>query len=146
MIKTRFDLTEVLRASRSLDKGIVKFDVERFILSYLTDRKNGNYDPIGKNIYNLYVESSEKIEETLCIKKLPQYSNKIYDFQGTFDKEVDKRNKYVALGDPALNLALHNAMNFKGVSILQGKENGLLFLYILRFFDSFNKEVHADLF
>ena len=58
MIKTRFDLTEIFRASRSIEKGVVKFDVERFLLSYLTNRKNGSYDPIGNNAYILYVRTN----------------------------------------------------------------------------------------
>ena len=144
MIKTRFDLTEILRASRSIEKGVVKFDVERFFLSYLTDRKNGNYDPISKNAFILYVEPINALKEPSCTKKVPPFKNKVYDFLGTFDKDADRRNKYIALGDPALNMALNNAMNFNGISILKGKENGLLFPYIVRFFDSMGKEVYAE--
>ena len=63
------------------------------------------------------LEPTDAFEEPSCTKKVPPYKNKVYDFHGTFDKDADRRNKYIALGDPALNMALHNAMNFNGISL-----------------------------
>lgn len=144
MIKNRFDLTEVLRATRSIESGVVKFDVERFLLSYLSNRENGSYDPIGKNTYILYLNPAEDVDKPKCAKNISHYRNKIYDFQGTFDKEVQRKYEYVALGNPALNMALENSMNFQGISILEGDKNGLLLPYIIRFFDALGQEVYAE--
>lgn len=144
MIKNRFDLTEVLRASRNLEKGVVKFDVERFLLTYLSNRENGSYDPIGKDNYILYLNPAENTQTPLCTQNVPPYKNKVYDFQGTFNKDTQSKLEYVALGNPALNMALNNAMNFNGVTILKGDENGLLLLYLIRFFDSLNNEIYSE--
>lgn len=144
MIKNRFDLTEVLKATRSIESGVVKFDVERFLLSYLSNPENGYYDPIGRNTYILYLNEAEDIEKPLCTDNIPSYSNKVYDFQGTFSKEEQRKFEYVALGNPALNLALVNSMKFKGISLLEGEENGILLSYILRFYDSLGREVYAE--
>lgn len=144
MIKNRFDLTEILKASRKKQPGVVKFDVERFLLTYLSNKENGRYDNIGKNTYMLDVKQANNFESPNCINKIPKYRDKGYDFKATFDKESDERVEYVALGNPALNMALHKSMNNKGMSILQGKKEGILLPYIVRFFDSFEKEVYAE--
>lgn len=144
MIKNRFDLTEILKTSRKKQPGVVKFDVERFLLTYLSNKENGRYDNIGKNTYMLDVKQANNFETPKCVDKIPKYRDKGYDFKATFDKESDERVEYVALGNPALNMALHKSMNNKGMSILQGKKEGILLPYIVRFFDSFEKEVYAE--
>lgn len=144
MIKNRFDLTEILKASRKKQPGVVKFDVERFLLTFLSNKENGRYDSIGKNTYMLDVKQANNFESPKCVDKIPKYRDKGYDFKATFDKESDERVEYVALGNPALNMALHKSMNNKGMSILQGKKEGILLPYIVRFFDSFEKEVYAE--
>lgn len=144
LIKNRFDLADVLKATRSLKDGVVKFDIERFILSYLSNRNNGYYDPIGKNTYIFYLNEVEHTPKPNCIENFPTYKNRIYDFQGTFDKETQRRFEYVALGNQALNMALENSMRFNGVSVFQGNEDGILLPYIVRFYDSFDKEVYAE--
>ncbi|QUH22358.1 DUF3883 domain-containing protein [Methanobacterium alkalithermotolerans] len=144
MIKNRFDLTEVLRATRSIESGVVKFDVERFLLSYLSNRENGSYDPIGKNTHILYLNEVDISADPKCTENIPPYKNKVYDFQGTFDKDAQRKYEYVALGNPALSMALEKSMNFEGISLLKGEENGLLLSYILRFFDAQDQEVYAE--
>jgi hypothetical protein len=41
-------------------------------------------------------------------------------------------------------MALEKSMNFQGISILEGDENGLLLPYIIRFFDALGQEVYAE--
>lgn len=145
MIKTRFDLTEILKASRKKELGVVKFDIERFLLSYLTIKENGSYDRIDKNTYILDFKPANNFENPNCIDNIPNYRDKGYDFKGTFDKESDERIQYVALGNSALNMALHKSMNYNGVSLFHGEKEGILLPYVIRFFDSLKKEVYAEL-
>ncbi len=48
------------------------------------------------------------------------------------------------MGNPALESALRTAIGFEPVALLEGEEEGVIFPYILRFFDGMGNEIYAE--
>jgi len=146
LIKERFDLSKVLHLSRdeNIDKRVVKFDIERFLLTFLSLKDYGQYEHTEENATSIYIEPKKISKKPACIFNVPKYENKIYEFIGTFDSEPKERASYIALGNQALSLALDTAMTFEPICLLHGDKNGVLLLYVIRFFDGMGNEIYSE--
>jgi len=146
LIKERFDLSKVLRLSRdgNVDKRVVKFDIERFLLTFLSLKEYGQYMYTEENTAIIHVEPKKISKKPACISNMPKYENKIYEFIGTFDPESKEKASYIALGNQALSLALDTAMTFEPICVLNGDKNGVLLPYVIRFFDELQNEIYSE--
>jgi len=123
---------------------VVKFDIERFLLTFLSLKEYGQYMYTEENTAIIHVEPKKISKKPACISNMPKYENKIYEFIGTFDPESKEKASYIALGNQALSLALDTAMTFEPICVLSGDKNGVLLPYVIRFFDELQNEIYSE--
>jgi len=144
LVSERFDLSEISSLSRDMTERVGEFDIERFLLSYLSLGEYGDYAPKGDGTYAIYMKPATRLKDISCAGTLPRYEDKFYEFIGTFDRKAKKKGSFIALGNPALESALRTTMGFEPVALLKGEEEGVIFPYILRFFDGLENEIYAE--
>ncbi|MCZ7400331.1 MAG: helicase-related protein [Candidatus Methanoperedens sp.] len=139
LIKERFNLIDVKGMTRDVSHCINNFDIERFFLSYITQKKSAEYAfKDGQYIFDL-----PKVEpiKPLCID-LKQSTFTNYQFKGVFDTK--SKGIYVALGHPALEAAIEDSLGYSSISLISSKEKGILVTFILKFFNGLGQEIYSE--
>ena len=144
LVGERFDLSNISSLSRNMTERVGEFDIERFLLSYLSLGEYGDYDPMGDGTYAIYMKPATRPGDIDCVGTPPKHEDKFNEFIGAFDRKAKKKGAYIALGNPALESALCTAMGFEPVALLNGEKEGVIFPYILRFFDGLGDEIYAE--
>lgn len=143
LIKERFNLTQIQQATRDLSQCINKFDIERFFLTYVANRSDSNYlyKPREDNTYYFSIPALDISSNPSCTTIKSEAKNH-FDFSGSFD--INSKRKYIALGHPALESALHYSMIKNSISLISSDKKGILFVYIARFYNGIGKEIYSE--
>lgn len=139
LIKERFNLINVKEMTRDVSHCINNFDIERFFLTYIIQKKSADYT----NMDGQYIFEIPKIEpvKPLCANLL-QSNLTNYDFKGSFD--IKGKGNYVALGHPALEVAIEDSLGYNSLSLISSDKRGIIVTYILKFFNGMNQEIYSE--
>jgi len=140
LIKNKFDLVKVKQFSNDIHKCINNFDIERFYLSYLENKKN--FDFINnKNRYKFLLDDIVVNSQPTCINLEP-YKYNLKNFEGVFDKNMS--GEFVALGHKAIKSSLHDCLTNNPITLIESEEKGVILTYILKFFDGLGNEIYSE--
>lgn len=140
MVKKQIDHFDIDRMTKDVSKYITHFDIERFFLTYIID-KHVDYDPKADGTY-YFDFPILTVSEPECTKgKDINYGT--LRFKGTFSKET-RNAQFVAMGHPALETSIFDALSYKPLSLISGNEIGALLTYILRFYNGLGNEIYSE--
>ncbi len=71
LVRERFDLSGISSLSRDMTERVGEFDIERFLLSYLSLGEYGDYAPKGDGTYAIYMKPATRLEAISCAGTLP---------------------------------------------------------------------------